>query len=182
MVVPWENEMRGTRIEELLSFPFVNPEPEDKIKLQLIEKYIFFFPIEDAMWDEFVAWFRTRPPALNITKAWSVFTDYIVASEQVLGMELANFEDQYGLEEDSDIEENEGLSVLPVNFTDLFSRISLEIVVNEWMLHKMRKSRYSPNLIIRLAVYQMQTGVTTSGTFIDLLNQYVKDILQIHLN
>jgi hypothetical protein len=55
-----------------------------------------------------------------------------------------------------------------------FERISDRIVVNEWMLHKQDRSSYSPALIIRVALYQMETADDTEGTFLDLLNQYVR--------
>jgi hypothetical protein len=50
------------------------------------------------------------------------------------------------------------------------------------MLHKLHRSEYIGYLIIRVALFQMQTGATTEGTFLDLLVLYVNYTLQSQIN
>lgn len=50
------------------------------------------------------------------------------------------------------------------------------------MLHKQHRSLYDPELIVRVAVYQMETGDDTGVTFLDLLNKYVRFAVQARLN
>jgi hypothetical protein len=66
---------------------------------------------------------------------------------------------------------------LPVAFFRKVARITPRIVAHEWMLHKLHRSEYIGYLIIRVALFQMQTGATTEGTFLDLLVLYVNYFL-----
>ena len=179
-----ENEWRGTSLEELLGYPYMSQEPEDAMKLQIIRKYITFFPIDDHVgwWNEYVDWFNRRQWPVNASLVWNIFIRLIQSNQESLAQIQAEYELMYDEPSDEEDEDGTTLASLPLNFSSHFSRISEEIVGAEWMLHKWRQSRYSPNLILRLAVYQMQTGATTTGTFLDLLCEYVRDTLQSQLN
>jgi hypothetical protein len=80
------------------------------------------------------------------------------------------------------------LEYLPEFFSSKFERITPGIVANNWMLHKRRQSKYlgfviiGVTVIIRVTVYHMQTGDSTTGTFLDLLNQYVNYAVQSQIH
>jgi hypothetical protein len=50
------------------------------------------------------------------------------------------------------------------------------------MRYKLGRSLYDPSIIIRVAVYQIQTHVEATGTFLDLLSEYTKSTLEARLN
>jgi hypothetical protein len=182
MVVPWENEMRATRIEEMLTFEN-NPQPEDETKRTVIKSLIDFFPIRDPTprwWTRYVRWYNSGG---NFALAWTRLVRDIQTYRPALETHLADFQMLAGEgEEESDYDEGDRLFFLPDFFEDKFERISRKIVVNEWMLHKQHRSTYSPELIIRAAVYQMETSYNTHGTFLDLLNHYVRSTIHDRLN
>jgi hypothetical protein len=71
---------------------------------------------------------------------------------------------------------------LPDFFWNKFERISTPKVVTEVMLHREHISLCEPELIVRVAVYQMETGNDTGVTFLHLLNEYVRFAIQARVN
>jgi hypothetical protein len=174
MVVPWVHQMRACMIEEMLAFD-TDPEPTDENKLKVVNNLIDFFPLRPTprWWSNYVIWFRASGHTSS-TEAWTRLISLIQDYDDILETQMAELQMDEG-EGESDYEENDDrLGDLPEFFVEKFERISVRIVVNEWMLHKQDRSSYSPALIIRVALYQMETADDTEGTFLDLLNQYVR--------
>jgi hypothetical protein len=185
MVVPWENEVRACKIEEMLTLSTA-PEPTDLIKREVIGSLIDFFPVRDptpTWWSRYVRWYNTNLGERYM--AWTRLVRDIERYREGLEIHLHDLQDlaQEGEDEsDYDYEGDDRRGGLPAFFVDKFQRISHQIVVNEWMLHKRNTSPYSPALIIRVALYQMETSEETEGTFLDLLLQYVERTVQQGLN
>jgi hypothetical protein len=183
MVVSWEKEVRACIIEEMIAIP-TNPELEDEKKEEMISSLLEFFPIRDpapGWWNQYASWFRTRRDP-DPVGAWLRFLRVIEDHEDELGETMADLQMNDSDDSDeSEYEEGNRLYMLPPFFVDKFERISTK-VVNEWMLHKQDRSLYDPGLIIRVAVYQMQTNNDTGWTFLDLLHAYVQYAIEATIN
>lgn len=161
-------------------------EPTDEIKLKVIKSYINFFPIDNPKpywWVEYESWFEALAP-MDITLAWNRMNECIQCHSEQLKSRLAQLEELYGAEpdEEQDYDAGDRLAMLPEFFENSFLRISTTKVVNEWMRCKMHRSDYSQALIIRVAVYQMDTGDDVAGTFLDLLSKYVTVTMESQVN
>jgi hypothetical protein len=179
----WEIELRGTIIEEMLPLPDAT-QIDDELKMPLIHSLLAFFPKKEltpGWWNQYAEWFRARPhPSVNIP--WTRLMELIERHEDELESTLADCQMGVGEESESDYDEGDRLDILPDFFQNKFERISILKVGNEWMLHKQHRSLYDPELIVRVAVYQMETGNDTGVTFLDLLNEYIRFAIQARVN
>jgi hypothetical protein len=183
MADEWENEKRSDLIFEMMTYR--DSWPTEGTELDVIEKFVSFFPIRGPTpkaWLGFVRWYRSLPKSAA-KRAWLEFSSFIRKNYVRLYEEYDNYKESYGNEFDCDsVQKGDRLEYLPEFFSSKFERISPSIVANEWMLHKMQKSKYMGTVIIGVAVYQMETGDTTTGSFLDLLNKYVSYNLRSKIN
>jgi hypothetical protein len=175
--------VRGTRIEDMLRFKS-DPPRTDSAKVALIQSYVDFFPIENptpVWWNSFSVFFRGLIP-MDVAHAWERFLARIRNHKPELTHRMHQLQELYGEEPDyeSDCPEQDRLEFLPSFFN--LEMISDRVVVNEWMRYKLGRSLYDPSIIIRVAVYQIQTHVEATGTFLDLLSEYTKSTLEARLN
>ena len=178
--IAWEDEYRGTTIEDMLGYPH-GPVPDAVEALKIIEKSIFIYPPRGPIpqdWIRFCRFFREQDP-VDATKSWVAFCTLIEGNSNMLAEQLADFEELYG---ESELDEEHPLNILPDFFSSMFERLEVHPVVHEWMLSRMDFSKYPAFLILRVALYQMHSGDSTPGTFLDLLSRYVQFTLACQLN
>jgi hypothetical protein len=156
MASGWENKVRGDLCYKLMTYP-EGPIYDPYIQLKIIHKCIVFFPlrgIPPASWKKFVSWYISDS-SIEVSKKWERFCGWIELHYQDLEDEYDEHKEHYGSAYESETDDGgEQLQALPRIFSSKFMRIDERIVANEWMLSKVRRSRFSilPNALHRVGL------------------------------